>query len=271
MHSHHVFKNSAIFFSGVILTFSLCFGSDEEAITTPPLAPGNEAPTFSLPSLTGTREALNVWCGSTLSKPYVNNIPHTVILSFWATYCKPCQREIPELEKFAAKHSADNIKIFLISIDKEASTIVAPFVAEKKYSLPVILDPYRKTAERYLVKSLPALVVISPDGIIRYSSVGFKENEDFGAKLETIYTAIRDKKYDRIPSQGTAGDAVAVKGPAATAPTEIVLTPKQKWQAVAKVECGTPIAKVASETGVTADDVQAWYNDLKKAALELWK
>ncbi len=64
------------------------------------LKSGNRAPSFSLPRLKGKRSVLNVWCGESLRKPYINDKKHTVILSFWATYCAPCMKEIPKLMKF---------------------------------------------------------------------------------------------------------------------------------------------------------------------------
>ena len=75
------------------------------------LRPGVRAPSFSMLTLDGSRVALNELCGDTLLKPYTNKVHNTVILSFWATYCLPCQKEIPELQKFMANHTKDSIKL----------------------------------------------------------------------------------------------------------------------------------------------------------------
>jgi cytochrome c biogenesis protein CcmG/thiol:disulfide interchange protein DsbE len=246
-----------------------------------PLEAGKEAPSFSLPSLSGNRESLSIWCGATLTKPFVNSAPQIVVLSFWATYCVPCQKEIPELTKFAEKHAADKIKFFLVNIDPEGGPKVEPFVKDKKYTLPVLLDPYRKTAERYGVRSLPALIVIGPDGIIRYSSVGFKEGVSLENKLEEVISAITQGRTVTVDKNEKPGETVAVPAEvpqesvsaapvASAAPAAVVIAPKQKWHAVALLETGSSPEQVASELGVTKDDVQKWYDELKKMAIETW-
>jgi peroxiredoxin len=233
------------------------------------LPPGTEAPSFSMPSLSGKRESLRVWCGKKLSKPYVNNTPHIVVVSFWATYCKPCHKEIPDLEKFSARHKGENIKIFLISIDSKGAGVVVPFAKERNYTLPILFDPYKKTAQRYGVKSLPALFVIGPDGVIRYSSMGYKEENPIDATLEKVVLAIKEGKEVSVQSGEEAGETVAVQdGKKERSPAEI--TPKQKWNAVARIECGTSPDIVAAELDVPKDEIRKWYNELKKLAIDHW-
>ncbi len=176
-----------------------------------PLKAGTMAPTFSLPTLDGNREALRVWCGTNLSKPYINDQPYTVILSFWATYCKPCKKEIPELIKFYEKNSKKKIKIFLINMDKEGASVANPYVEENKVTLPVLLDPYHRTAERYKVKSLPALFVIAPDGTVKYSSVGYHENVSMDSLLTEVTSAIEEKReVVDIKEMNSPGESVGV-------------------------------------------------------------
>ncbi len=243
------------------------------------LPPGAAAPTFSLPALSGERVALSAYCGQTLSKPIVNKLRHTVILSFWATYCKPCQKEIPQLTVFGEKHKADNVLVLCISVDKEGEAAVAPFVKEKGYTAPVLLDPYMKTSERYGVKSLPALFIIDTLGVIRYCSQGFDEKSNFGDKLERLFTAIKAGKITAKAPE-IAGSEVAIKGDTATANKEKAaagpiqshpkISPHKRWSAIAKVECGEPVEKVASEVGVSVDELRKWHEDLKQAAMKLW-
>jgi len=249
------------------------------------LGPGAAAPSFSLPTLSGDRVSLSLYCGETLSKPYVNKIRQTMILSFWATYCKPCQKEIPELISFADKHKTDNVVVLCVSIDKEGATIVEPFVKEKNYTVQVLLDPYTKTSERYGVKSLPALFVIDTMGVIRYSSLGYDEKNPLEPKLESIVKAIKtgtkikipDATGSFVPIQEEAAPVVAplaapLSAAAGTEPKKPApaLSAKQKWNAIARVECGEPIDKVATSIGATSADLHQWYADLKKVAVSLW-
>ncbi len=242
------------------------------------LVPGTQAPSFSLPSITGDRVSLSTYCGETLAKPFVNKIRQTVVLSFWATYCKPCQKEIPELVKFADKHKNDNVTVLCISIDKEGSTVVEPFVKEKNYTVPVLLDPYTKTAERYGVKSLPALYVVDTFGVIRYASLGYDEKNPLEPKLQSIVNAIRQGTKIKVSDENGAFVPVKEDTVKETPPKQggesnkssAKIGAKQKWNAIARVECGEQIDKVAASIGATPAELHAWYADLKKAALNLW-
>lgn len=238
------------------------------------LQPGTAAPTFSLPSLKQGRQSLRIYCGEKLLKPHINKTRHIVILSFWATYCKPCKKEIPELMKFAGKHEDDSIKIFCISIDKEGSSLVAPFVKESGYTLPVLLDQYRKTAERYGVQKLPALFVVDGKGAIRYSSVGYDGKEPLDKKLETIVSDIRSGRAVTTRAGNETAEAVAVEtiepgekkqaGPS-------MITARERWNAIVAVECGMSLEKLADSLGVQQQEIKSWYSDLKKAAITLWE
>ena len=250
------------------------FGEDPQESKLLPA--GSAAPSFSLPSLSGDRISLSTYCGETLSKPYINKVRHTVVLSFWATYCKPCQKEIPELQAFAEKHRNNDIMVICISIDKEGADIVGPFVKEKGYAVQVLLDPYAKTSERYGVKSLPALFVIDTMGIIRFASRGYDAKNPLGPKLEKVLKSIREGTKISVVDDGGAVvpvEPAGSKGPKSGGDEAVrpgKLSPKQRWNAIARVECGEPIDKVAAAVGVAPSELHAWYSDLRKAATALW-
>jgi thiol-disulfide isomerase/thioredoxin len=246
----------------------------EEPVGSKILAPGVEAPTFSLATLEGDRLALRTWCGEKLNKPYVNKDPHTVVLSFWATWCKPCQKEIPQLMKFSEAHRGEKLKVLCISVDKEGASVVQPFMKQKGYTLPVLLDPYSKTAERYGVRSVPALFVIAPDGMIQYSSMGFDEKVDLGAKLEGVYAKIVAGARVTAGKVHVAGETVTAESAGRDAGggvrTEQGIPAKERWKAVVRVECGESPEAVAEQVGVSAAQIRAWHQDIRKAAIGLW-
>jgi peroxiredoxin len=237
------------------------------------LQAGTKAPTFSLPTLDGERVALRTYCGDTLNKPQINPFRHIVILSFWATYCEPCKKEIPELMTIAQKYSADSVKIFCISIDKEGASKVSPVVTERKYTLPVLLDPYCKTAERYGVTSLPALFVIDPLGNISYSSSGYNENESLSPKIDSLIDQIRQKKGNPVLSAEDTTTAVKTTVPSRDSEksgTQKWITPKERWEAIVKVECGVPVETIADSLGVQPAEIRKWFTELKTVATSLW-
>jgi peroxiredoxin len=241
----------------------------EPAETVSLLQPGVKAPTFSLPTIDGERISLRTFCGDTLNKPHVNSFRHIVILSFWATYCEPCKKEIPELMNLAQSHSSDSIKFFCISIDKEGASKVEPVVSERKYTLPVLLDPYCKTAQRYGVSSLPALFVIGPLGDIYYSSSGYNESTQIGQKIEALISQIRNDTMNTGSSATESDSSSSIKDVS----REVLpkwISPKSRWEAIVKVECGMPVTSIADSLGVQPDEIRKWFTELKKAATDLW-
>jgi cytochrome c biogenesis protein CcmG, thiol:disulfide interchange protein DsbE len=257
-------------FMGVMLAAAICLAVSLASAQTPApaeqnnlLKPGTPAPIFSLPGVDGNRTALRTWCGDTLTMPHINKVRQTVVISFWATWCKPCMNEMPQIIAITEQHKTDSIKIFCISIDKEGILVVRPFLQDKGWTQQVLLDPYAKTAERYGVKSLPALFVIDPRGVIRYASSGFEEGTDIIAKLDGVLAEI---------ASGTAASSgkVDVTGGTVTGPSASGVAPKDRWRAVVRIECGEKIETVAQETGVDKEIVKQWYEEIKQAAMTLW-
>jgi peroxiredoxin len=249
------------------VVFLLFFALNAEPREITILQPGTPAPLFSLPSLTHGRQNLRAFCGDTLFKPHINKTRHIVVVNFWATYCKPCQREIPELMKFAEKHNDERIKIFCISIDKEGAAVAGPFADKKKYTLPILLDPYRKTAQRYGVTALPVMFVIDEKGVIRYASLGYDDQQPVDRKLETIIASIRTGKAVPESPEGTTAQITDTTKETPSA----VLSPRNRWDAIVAVECGMELEHLADSLDVQPEEIKKWYADLKKAAIALWE
>ena len=108
----------------IFLTISFLFGGGAA------VEPGSPAPTFSLPDLEQNYISLRDYCGEKLRKPWKNKEKHVVIISFFATWCKPCMEEIPHLEAIAQKYRNRHVKIFLIDVGEETQK-VADFISGK--------------------------------------------------------------------------------------------------------------------------------------------
>lgn len=137
------------------------------------LKPGTLAPRFALPDLNGQRVYLSTWAAPKLSKPYKNSVKHTIILSFWATYCAPCQKEIPELIAYKESHNDIPLKLFLINTETLTSAKLSTFVKNAGWKATILHDSYGRAGKNYGVEGLPSLVVINGDGKIIYSNKGF--------------------------------------------------------------------------------------------------
>ena len=107
---------------------------------------GAVAPDFKLKSLDGT------WVESSSFKG------ESVVLNFWATYCQPCLKEIPELKKLAAE---SKVQIVGIALDKNGLNAVRPFVERHGINYAVLLGD-QETFQRFDGFGIPHTVVLDP-------------------------------------------------------------------------------------------------------------
>ena len=88
-----------------------------------------------------------------------------VVVDFWATWCPPCRATIPELNEIAKKFKD---KVVVIGISDEKEETVADFMKKTEMDYNVGIDPTRKMSKQIGVKGIPHVLVISPDGIVRW-------------------------------------------------------------------------------------------------------
>ncbi len=179
-----------ILISIVVLAALVTVHAENDQQKTMGLQVGEEAPTFYLRDLQGNDVFLRDFCGKSLRKPWKNKEKYVVVLSFFATWCVPCQKEIPLLHDLQQKYIDKNLKIILIDVGEKKDKVV-PFIKEKGYTLPVLLDKYNMVAKKkYKVFALPYLFIIDQEGIIRLVKLGFKDREDFEKKLIPILDSL---------------------------------------------------------------------------------
>ena len=90
-----------------------------------------------------------------------------VLLNFWATWCAPCIKEMPALDRLAGKLVNQNFIVVAVSQDEGGPSLVRPFVEKLKISnLRVIYDQDKRSFREYALRGLPTTVLISPDGKI---------------------------------------------------------------------------------------------------------
>ncbi len=169
----------------ILLTYSILFAQLDQD----PLCIGCEGPTFSLPSLDQEYVSLRDFCGEKLRKPWINKTKYIVVLSFFATWCEPCKKEIPHLEKLMQEFKDQPIKFFLIDVGEEREKILE-FTGERNVAIPILMDRYQKTSERYDALTLPRLFVLDQDGLIQRKQKGFTNPEDFEIEMKELMTLL---------------------------------------------------------------------------------
>jgi peroxiredoxin len=123
------------------------------------------APAFTLTSLSGQPSSLSAYKGQ------------VVMINFWATWCGPCQQEMPLLDQMYKKSKPAGFTLIGVNVDKEAAA-VKELLARKPVSFPVLLDPANQVSKAYHVDEMPSTVIIDRKGQIRYIHRGYKPGDE---------------------------------------------------------------------------------------------
>ena len=127
----------------------------------PPSSPVNiPAPDWSLTDATGNTVKLSDLRGK------------TVIMDFWATWCGPCKRSMPELDKFTRQYASPDLLVYSVNVWERSPDVALEWYKEQGYAMKLLFGG-RDLTTAYQVQGIPHLCLIDKDGIIRYSQPGF--------------------------------------------------------------------------------------------------
>lgn len=113
-----------------------------------------------------------------------------VVLDFWATWCAPCIRMLPAVNRLTERYKDKPVVILGVNLNvADQSGNVARFVTERKVdAMRHVLDPGGVIGRNYAAHAIPLTVMIDRDGIIRYVHTGFEGNVDqhYGDKIDRL-------------------------------------------------------------------------------------
>ena len=129
------------------------------------------APEFTLEQLDGEPVSLAALRGK------------TVIIDFWATWCPPCEFQVPELNAFYEDHKdSGKVAVLGVSVDTDGPDVVREWTTEKGVSYPILLGG-EDLARRYGAMGFPTLVIVDPEGHIDSRHVGLIERDQLEEAL----------------------------------------------------------------------------------------
>lgn len=104
-----------------------------------------------------------------------------VLVNFWATWCPPCRKEMPDLQALYDKYKEQGLLV--LSISDEGTSNVVPFIKERNISYPVLLDPGRKVNQLYQVEGIPKSFVYDREGKLVAQSIDMRTRGQFQEML----------------------------------------------------------------------------------------
>lgn len=136
----------------------------------------NTAPNFSVLNTSGNAVRLS----DKLGRP--------IILNFWATWCPPCRRELPDFDKLF-KEYGDRVEFMMINLtDGRRDTVAGTkrFVAEKGYSFPLYFDTRFSASNAYTVSSIPQTTFIDKNGNVFKTRIGAMNEATLRSYINTL-------------------------------------------------------------------------------------
>jgi peroxiredoxin len=129
-----------------------------------PVRPGSEAPSF---------EAVDVATGARVSlSDYEGDI---VLLNLWATWCPPCEREMPSMQRLHEQLGPSGLKVVAVSVDASESEDVLAWAQERGLTFDVLHHREGRLERLYQTTGLPESFVIDRDGVIVKKEIGARQ------------------------------------------------------------------------------------------------
>lgn len=99
-----------------------------------------------------------------------------ILLNFWATWCPPCIREMPSMEKLHQQVDAEAFKVLAVNQMEDADQVFA-FTGQLDVdpTFKILFDTTSEVSQAYAVRGLPTTYLIDKKGNIRYRAVGGRE------------------------------------------------------------------------------------------------
>lgn len=150
-----------------IIIAGIAFAIGAALLLTPDIArvtPGEDAPDF---------RAVNVATGDTVRlRDYEG---HVVLLNIWATWCAPCEAEMPSMQRLHEALGDSGLRIVAVSVDRGSRDQILPWLAERGLTFEVLHDHTGRIERIYQTTGVPESFVIDREGVIIRKSIGAEE------------------------------------------------------------------------------------------------
>jgi len=126
---------------------------------------GSEAPDFALKSVSGENRRLSEYRG------------RVVLLSFWASWCGDCRSQLTGLADLHGRYAGAGLELMAVSLDTTRAQ-AADAAESLRMAYPVLHDAGGEVGRAYAVDSMPFVVLIDRDGVVRDVFEGYRRGDE---------------------------------------------------------------------------------------------
>lgn len=134
---------------------------------------GDQAPDFELVDMNGKTHQLSDYQGQ------------GVFLNFWGTWCKPCEREFPLMDKQYQVYKDKGVQILAVNI-AESDFVVQQYIDQRDLTFPILIDKTKSVMESFNINPLPTTFLINSEGKIEKIITGEMTEENIKSYMEQI-------------------------------------------------------------------------------------
>ena len=134
---------------------------------------GDAAPDFTLVDLEGEQHQLSEYKGQ------------GVFLNFWGTWCKPCAKEMPAMDRQYEVYKEQGVHVLAVNI-AQSDFEVQSFADQYDLSFPVVIDKSKSVMSAYNINPLPTTILVNPEGKVEKIITGEMTEQDIESYMASI-------------------------------------------------------------------------------------
>lgn len=113
-----------------------------------------------------------------------------LLVNFWATWCAPCRKEIPDLKALHSDLEQEGLTVIGIALDQKGREVVEPFVEKHSINYPIVIDTEGAAEEAFgPIPGLPTTILVTPDGQITKRVIGIFPTDKMKPTLQEMLEA----------------------------------------------------------------------------------
>lgn len=133
-----------------------------------------KAPDFNLKDQYGVTHSLENYKGK------------VIFLNFWATWCPPCKKEMPDIENIYKEYGENKKDVVILGVNSEKENEVKKFLKDKGYTFPTVIDENSEVMRKYFIQAFPTSFIIDKEGNVYGYVMGGLTKEQIKQVIEEV-------------------------------------------------------------------------------------